>query len=228
MRVSVVIPVYNEEKLIKKCLDSLMDQEVSPDEIIVVNNNSTDGSIEIVKNFKNIKIINEKKQGMIPARNTGFNKADYEIIVKCDADTILPTDWIKNIKNDFYLNASIVGISMPVRLSDFSIGKHTTILFYIYMLIPRLMMGVYPMVGPSYAIKRTVWNSIKEKLCLDDKVVHEDIDLCLHVMKYGKIYHDGETIVASSARRIINNPLSFFGEYTVRFFRMYWDHRHLI
>jgi hypothetical protein len=59
-------------------------------------------------------------------------------------------------------------------------------------------------------------------------MVHEDIDLTLHIKKLGRIYHDGKTVITSSARRVTGNPFSFFGEYIYRFFKMYWDHRHLI
>ena len=228
MKVSVVIPVYNEEKQINNCLYSLMEQEEKPDEIIVVDNNCTDKTVEIVKKYKGIKIIKEKKQGMTPARNAGFNKAENEIIAKCDADTILPPDWINNIKKDFFQDSSIIGISMPIRLSDVPITGRSTALFYIYMLIPRLMIGIYPLIGPSYAIKKTVWNKVKDKICLDDTKVHEDIDLSFHIKKFGEIFFNSKTIVDSSARRIINNPLSFFGEYIFRFFKMYYTHRHLI
>ena len=228
MKVSVIIQVYNEEKFIKNCLESLMKQEEKPDEIIIVDNNCTDNTIKHVKKYKDIKIIKETKQGMIPARNTGFNNAKNEIIVKCDADTILHPNWIKNIKNNFSQNASIIGISMPIRLSEVPLIGQSIALFYIYLLIPRLMIGFYPFLGPSYAIKKTIWNKVKNRICLDEKAVHEDIDLCLHINKYGKIYHDGKTIVDSSARRIINNPLSFFGEYNFRFFKMLYSHRHLV
>lgn len=228
MKVSVVIPVYNEEKYIKKCLDSLLKQVEKPDEIIVVDNNSTDKTIEMVKKYKNIKIIKETIQGMTPARNAGFSQAKYEIIVKCDADSTLSADWIKNIKNDFSHGSSIVAVSMPIKLNDIGLVGKSTIPFYIYMFIPTLMTGFYYLIGPGYAIKKTVWNKIKDEICLDDKKVHEDIDLSFHLKKHGEIYHDGKNAVFSSARRIVNNPFSFFGEYIYRFFKMYWNHRHLI
>lgn len=227
MNVSVVIPVYNEEKRIINCLNSLMRQEEKPEEIIIIDNNCTDNTIRFVKKYKDIKIFKETKQGMIPARNTGFNIAKNEIIVKCDADTVLPSNWIKNIKNNFSRDASIIGISMPIRLSGIPLIGRFIIFFYIYLLIPRLMIGFYPFLGPSYAIRKIIWDKVKNNICFDEKVVHEDIDLCLHIKKYGYIYHDGKTIVNSSARRIINNPLSFFGEYNIRFFKMLYSHRHL-
>lgn len=228
MKVSVVVPVYNEEKYIKNCLDSLLRQTEKPDEIIVIDNNCTDKTIEIVKKYKGIKIIKEKKQGMIPTRNAGFNVSKFEIIAKCDADTILPPDWIKNIKNSFSRDPSIIGISMPIQFSDLPVIARSLTLFYIYIFIPRLMIGVYPFLGPSYSIKKIIWDKVKNEICIDEKIVHEDIDLCLHVKKYGKIYHDGKTPVFSSARRIINNPLSFFGEYNIRFLKMFFSHRHLV
>src|SRR5690348_7890348 len=98
--ISVVIPAYNEEDYIENCLKSLMRQEVMPDEIIVVNNNSTDRTEEIVKKYPVI-LITEKKKGTIAARNAGFDMAKGNIIVRTDADTVVPTNWIKKIKEDF-------------------------------------------------------------------------------------------------------------------------------
>src|SRR5438105_521660 len=100
MQISVVIPVHNEEEYIEQCLKSLMAQEEKPDEIIVVNNNSTDKTAEIVKKFA-VTMIHQPVQGITPTRNAGFDAAQYEIIARCDADTILPPDWIKHIKNRF-------------------------------------------------------------------------------------------------------------------------------
>src|SRR3989344_7794863 len=100
MKISVVIPAFNEEKNIDKLIQSLLNQEEPADEIIVVDNNSTDHTDAIVKNY-NVRILHEPKQGITHARNRGFDEAKYEIIARTDADTVLPTDWIRKIKNDF-------------------------------------------------------------------------------------------------------------------------------
>jgi len=226
MRISVVIPAYNEEKYIGKCLDSIIGQEEKVDEIIVVNNNCADNTVEIVKKYKNVKIVIEKKQGMTPARNAGFNEAKNEIIIKCDSDTLLPKNFIREVKINLDNNSKYLGFSFPILLNDFPIGNRSTIIFHFYMLIPRLLIGVYPYIGPCYLIKKSAWDKVKNELCLDDKEVHEDIDLTLHILKFGKIYHSKNSAVYSSARRMVKNPLSFFGEYIVRFFRTLWTHRH--
>ena len=64
-KLSIIIPVFNGEKFIKRCVDSVLNQSMYIDEIIIINDNSTDGTIEILEknysNLVNIKIINVKK-----------------------------------------------------------------------------------------------------------------------------------------------------------------------
>ena len=116
MKVSVVIPAYNEEKFIRKALKSVTNQLVDADEIIVINNNSSDKTVEITRSFS-VRIIDEKKQGMISARNTGFDNAKYDIIARIDADVQVPPDWIQRIKRNFE-KKKIDALTGPLLLSD--------------------------------------------------------------------------------------------------------------
>lgn len=225
MKVTVVIPAYNEEKYIGACLDSILSQSRRPDEIIVVDNNSTDKTPEIIKKYKNVKYIIEKQQGIIPARNTGFDAASGDIIARCDADTILPRDWIKSIESSFLKNESTVAVSTPLLLHDIKFGNSSKLLFYAYMLIPSIVIGHYPLIGPSMAVRKSAWDKIKNELCLDPHEVHEDLDISFHIKKLGAVYHDSKNLVLTSGRRIRHNPKSFFGEYTWRFFKMLRNHR---
>lgn len=214
MKISVVIPVFNEEKYIDNCLQSLHQQEEKADEIIIVNNNCTDRTIDIAKKYK-VKIIKEKKQGTIFARNTGFNTAKYEIIARCDADTILPENWIKKIKENFS-KRNIDGLTGPASFYDL---PFPTLFFTIIYLkgMKILQKGKHTLIGPNMAITKTVWNKIKNQTCVDEKKVHEDIDLAIHISQIGgKIYLDDNLAVKISARRIKNNPFSFFIEYPTR------------
>ncbi len=224
MKISVIISVYNEEEYIKTCLDSLVRQDEKADEIIVVDNNCTDNTIKIVKNIPGITIIKEKVQGMIPARNTGFNYAKGDILVKCDADSEFPKNLIKEIKLVFINNPNHVGLTTPVYFGDLIGARKMPWLYYIYFFIPKLIIGDYPLNGPGYAITKKVWNQVKSKVCLDDKKVHEDIDLSFHIKKYGRILILKNCLIKSSARRIKSNPQSFFGEYLMRFLKMLPSH----
>ena len=224
MKVSIVIPVYNEAKYIKNCLDSLMVQEEKPDEIIVVDNNCTDRTISIVKKFNDVIVIQEKNQGMIPTRNTGFNFASGNIIARCDADSILPSNWIKKIKKDFE-NKNTIGFCNSFIFYDLPIINHSSLPSKLYYFCIEIIFGFYSLIGPAMAIRKDVWEKAKSEVCLDDKKVHEDIDLSIHIKKYGNIVLDKNAIVKISGRRIKHNLLSFFVEYPWRLIKMMRSHR---
>lgn len=92
--VSIIIPIYNCENYIKKCLDSLINQTYKNIEIICINDGSLDNTYEVLKKIgktdKRIKIINKINEGVSVARNTGLKVASGEYIMFVDAD-----DWIE-------------------------------------------------------------------------------------------------------------------------------------
>jgi glycosyltransferase involved in cell wall biosynthesis len=214
MKVSVIIPVFNEEKNIASCLDSLKTQQVKPDEIIVVDNNCTDRSMLIAKKYS-VRIVKEKRQGMIFARNCGFNAAKFDIVARCDADTILPKAWIKRIKENFKDN-KIDALACIVVIHDHWLLKNNVFFPKLYFKIIKLLLKHETLAGPAMVLTKKIWQKVKNEVCLDDKKVHEDIDLSIHIAKYGRIKLDPNLIIYASARRIKNNPLSFFIEYPAR------------
>ena len=91
---SVIVPVYNAEKHLNRCLTSLLNQGVDDYEIICVNDGSTDGSLAILRGFKRnnpsvIKIVEQKNSGVFAARNTGMLFAQGDVLAFCDADDYL-------------------------------------------------------------------------------------------------------------------------------------------
>lgn len=225
MKISVVIPAYNEEAYIGNCLDSLMQQEVKPDEIIVINNNSTDKTVDIVKKYP-VRIVREKEQGMIPARNRGFNEAQYEIIARTDADTILPPDWIKKIKEHFK-DKTLLAVSGPAHFYDFPdvvrTSKLTIETSFAYLKIFKQIMKHDGMYGPNMALRKIAWEQIKNEVCLDDKEVHEDLDLAIHLASLGEIMFDYHLCVSSSFRRW-KKPETYI-EYTNRMVKSISRHK---
>jgi glycosyltransferase involved in cell wall biosynthesis len=201
MGVSVVIPVYNEEKSLAACLDSLKNQEEMPDEIIVVNNNSTDSTVEVAKRF-NVRILSETKQGTSFARNTGFNAAKYDIIARTDADSQVPPDWIKRIKSHF-IDPTVVAVSGPAFFSDFlpQVFQYKQPIFRCFFTLAKLKLGHNMLFGPNMAVRKTAWEQIKDKVCTSDKDVHEDIDVAVHLHSLGKIDVDPSLVVKTSFRR---------------------------
>lgn len=106
--ISIIIPAYNEEKLIGLCLSSLKNQNFSKKdyEIIVINNASTDNTAQIVQNF-GVKLVNEPKKGVSFAIKRGFLEARGKIIALTEADTIVPPDWLSKIYMAFQNNPDI-------------------------------------------------------------------------------------------------------------------------
>lgn len=101
-KVSIIVALYNKEKYIKKCLKSLVNQTLKDIEIIVVNDCSTDKSLDIVKSFddKRIKVINNKKnKGIGTTRNIGVAKATGEYIGFVDADDYVEKDMYEKYYN---------------------------------------------------------------------------------------------------------------------------------
>jgi glycosyltransferase involved in cell wall biosynthesis len=222
MKVSLVIPVYNEEKYIKKCLNSVEKQIEKPDETIIVDNNSTDNTVNIVKKY-NVRLLKEHKQGITPTRNKGFDNARFDIIARCDADSVLPPDWIKKIKKSF-LERDIDAITGPGEVYDLIPRKHLSYKPY-FDFVKFIQKGKETLWGPNMALKKSMWNKVKNETCKDDNKVHEDIDLALHILKNkGKIYRDNTLVVKMSARRLKYKTFSLLIEYPYRMIKTYKLH----
>lgn len=203
MKVSVVIPAYNEEKYIGEALKHLNQQEVKADEIIVVDNNSADKTAQIAKKY-GARVISEKIQGMIPARNRGLNQAQYEIIARNDADTRVPKDWIKRIKENFETDKDLIALSGPTHFYDFpfpNIFQNKQWMDKAVFALIRSQIKHPTLYGPNMAIRKSAWEKVKNLVCLDDGNVHEDIDLAIHLGNFGKIKIDQKLIVNISFRR---------------------------
>ncbi|WKW46367.1 glycosyltransferase family 2 protein [Myroides sp. JBRI-B21084] len=120
MNVYCIIPTYNEEAFIAQTLQSLVQQTVVPNKIVVVNDNSTDKTAEIVSVFEEkhpfiTQVFNKSENKHLPGSKVinafyrGFETIDdnYDIIVKLDADLILPTNYFERIIETFNQNVQI-------------------------------------------------------------------------------------------------------------------------
>jgi glycosyltransferase involved in cell wall biosynthesis len=115
--ISVIIPAYNAEKLILKCLKALENQTVlrTEYEILVVDDGSTDNTAEIVKSFEEIRLIQQKNQGPAAARNNGARQANGNIILFTDSDCIPAKNWIEEMICPFENDREVVGTKGTYR-----------------------------------------------------------------------------------------------------------------
>lgn len=105
---SIIIPMFNTEKYIGECLDSIMMQNFSDYEVIVVDDGSTDGSCEIVSRYikgkLNINLLKQKNSGVSAARNLGIEKARGKYIIFVDSDDFLVNESLEFLMNTLLEN----------------------------------------------------------------------------------------------------------------------------
>lgn len=98
-KVSIIVPIYNEEENLKKCIDSLLNQTYKELEIILINDGSTDGSKKIIDSYKDSRIIaiHKKNSGISDTRNIGIDKSTGDYIMFVDSDDYLELDCIEKL-----------------------------------------------------------------------------------------------------------------------------------
>jgi glycosyltransferase involved in cell wall biosynthesis len=96
-KISVILPVFNEEMLIERCIDSILKQTYKNLELIIVNDGSTDGTLEKIKNYNDnrIKIYSQKNQGAGQARNKGLEEATGDFICFVDSDDTINKNFLE-------------------------------------------------------------------------------------------------------------------------------------
>ena len=110
MKITVIIPVYNEEKGIEKCLKSIINNTRSPDEIIVADGMSEDKTRELISQFSQVKLLSNTKRTAASGRNLAISAASGDIIVFTDGDCYADSKWIEKIEKSFeYYNLDALG-----------------------------------------------------------------------------------------------------------------------
>ncbi len=100
-KICVIVPVYNVEKYVKKCIESIMAQSYSNIEVIIVDDGSTDNSLDICiktsKEDKRVKVVSKQNGGLSDARNYGMKFCTCKLITFVDSDDYISNDYIKNL-----------------------------------------------------------------------------------------------------------------------------------
>lgn len=183
--VSVIIPVYNGELYMRDCLAAVLAQTTPAKEVIVVDNNCTDGSMRIARQFKRVTIVKEKRQGQSFARNTGYDVATGDIFLRIDTDTILPNDHIETLVRLATQYPNIAGFTgYGISRYEF-IPKLSIPWSWGYFTFTHAYLGYPQLWGANIAIRRSYWKKLHPWLINDDTAVHEDQDLTLALVSVG-------------------------------------------
>ena len=118
-KVSIIIPAFNEEKVIKKTLDSMLETQYPRKEIIFVDDGSTDSTLEIARQYKDkITVLHKPNGGKASALNYGLVYAKGEIIVVVDADTIIGRNSVKEIVKGFEVNEHVAAVAGNIKVRN--------------------------------------------------------------------------------------------------------------
>ncbi|MDZ4044407.1 MAG: glycosyltransferase family A protein [Rhodoglobus sp.] len=231
--VSIVIPAYNEEDTIRACVLAALHQTVPADEIIVVDNKSTDGTAAVIHALQAtypeaplIYLQQNELQGLIPTRNFGLDHATSDVIGRIDADSVLEPTWVAAVKAAF-AEPDVAACTGPVIYYDMPLrrfgAKADDALRRALIKVTREFHLLF---GSNMAIRASAWRAIRDEACLDpDDELHEDIDLSLHLHANElKIAYSSDMVTGMSARRLDDSPIEYYN-YVMRFERTYQKHK---
>lgn len=213
-KISVVVPAYNEEKFIGRCLKALRAQRFRDYEIIVVDNSSTDATAEIAANYAD-RVLYEERKGVAYARQRGFMEAKGHIIASTDADTIVGENWLNEISRGLD-NLNLICIYGPVYLLDgLSWEKAAAKYGFTAFLKISHFLGIPNITGMNFAVKNEAFHDAGG-FDLNVKSA-EDVTLALKLKRIGKIGFNPKMVVYTSARRLKAGRWEFFKHHTLNY-----------
>lgn len=193
MKLSIIIPVYNTEKYIEKCIRSIEKQDINSDEyeVLIINDGSSDKSTDIIKQLQkeylNIEIYNQKNGGQSSARNLGMNYAKGEYIWFIDSDDYIKENILSFILNIAYAN-NLDFLSFDILVTN-SLGEKIERRYENKQIPQGIIKGLdyvkhsYINISPwAFICKKEIYQ--KNKIQFINGIIHEDYEFCLHLYQY--------------------------------------------
>lgn len=184
-RVSVVIPSYNDSGMLARCLAALALQTRPADELIVVDNASTDDTAAVAR-AAGARVVPEALRGIFPATAAGFDEAlrgGADIIGRLDADSVPPADWIERIVGQFERDADLTALSGPGDFygsTPFIHWAAENIYIGGYIWFVGWLLGHDPLFGSNLALRAGAWSRLRTSVHRDMREIHDDLDLSIH------------------------------------------------
>lgn len=203
--ITVIIPVKNAESQIGKCLFAVVNQSISPKEIILVDGYSTDKTVDIAKKYP-VKIIYEDFGTVGGAREIGVENASNAYIAFTDADCIPDVDWLKHLLEEF--DDNVIGVGGCTKnigdgLWEVSISNVLDTFLGSAMSVQdrchKKHHSVKSISGCNSIYRRS--DIIKVGGFKTDYYINEDTDLNQRLLKFGKIVYTPDAIVFHDQKR---------------------------
>jgi glycosyltransferase involved in cell wall biosynthesis len=211
MNVSIVIPVYNEAEHLGACLEAISRQTVQPYEVIVVDNNSTDATVAIAERYPFVTLLKELRQGVVYARDRGFDATRGQIIGRLDADSLIAPDWVATVQQLFNDDTELTAVTGKIRYYGLALSTRLDVIdLRIRRRMARLLGREVALQGANMALRRSSWQQISPLLCRRGGM-HEDFDLAIHLAGHGhKVTFDDRLTAAIDCRRLDSSWSEFW------------------
>ena len=208
-KLSVIVCAHNEAAYLPACLHSLLAQTRPPDEIIVINNASTDETHAVAAQVPHVRVVDEPRKGLVVARETGRRLATGEILVYIDADCRAPLTWLARIERRFARDPSLIALSAGYRFYDWDAWGRLLLRAYDVTLAPATQFLVKYVLrigtvfyGGNFAVRRDAL----ERIGGFDTTIEfhgEDTNVGRRLHSIGKVSLVHDCYLFTSARRYI-------------------------
>lgn len=229
-RVSIIVPAYNEEKVVARTIETLIEADYPDKEIIIVDDGSEDSTYEVASRYarRGLKVVRRPNGGKFAALNTGIAVSTGEIIVTVDADSLIARASIAQLVRGFE-NPDVAGVAGNLKVFNRNklITKLQALEYVVQIQIVRRAFENFGSLtvasGAFSAFRKT---ALEEAGWYDPDYLLEDFDLTIKLLKSHMILHGNNEAVCyteapETLRDVYKQRLSWFrGD-----FQNFWKHR---
>ncbi|MHC2998258.1 glycosyltransferase family A protein [Microbacterium sp. HJ5] len=208
--VSVVIPAKDDAELLARCLRRITAQTRVPDEVVVVDNGSHDGTARVAA-AAGARVVRCEEPGIPAAAATGYDSATGDIVLRLDADCVPSERWVEYMVAAFEASPHVGAVTggatfvdgpgpLRVPLAALYLGA------YVAATSPAL--GHVPLFGSNLGLRRSAWDDVRTSVHRHDANLHDDLDLAFHMGERHVIrYRRG--LAMGMSMRPFTDPSSF-------------------
>jgi len=205
--ISTIVCAHNEDRYLPACLYSLRAQTRPPDEILVIDNASTDRTGAVARAVPGVRVIHEPEKVLVVARETARRAVSSDILAYVDADCRIPLRWLERVEARFARDPELAAVTGPYRFYDWDRTGRAIVAAYDRLVAPPTHFAVHDLLhagailyGGNFAVRREALDRIGGF----DRTIEfhgEDTNLGRRLTPIGRVAVCGECWVWTSARR---------------------------
>jgi glycosyltransferase involved in cell wall biosynthesis len=242
MNISFVVPAYNEEAIVRTCLQSIVAEIArNPNlalgtsaEVVVVNNASTDNTRAVAEEFfatvpahgGGLRVIDEPRKGLVQARKAGFDASTGTLVANIDSDTVLPQGWLAEVQRQFDTDKQLVALSGPFIFHDMGVATRALVqVFYVFGYVLGALRIIAMLQGGNFVLRRDAWVSVGG---FNTAIAFygEDTDVAKRLQRVGRVRWTWKLPAYTSGRRLQKEGVVVMSlRYTINNIWMFWFDR---